>query len=383
MFGLTQKALPNNALDIIAFVQDNHSLPLLQSSLSLTTQSNLLQKGSIQHAIAYLKESPSPKILFIDLDHENLPLNKMEELAEVTEPNVHVIALGTRNDVGFFRELLSLGVSDYLVKPLSKELVEKTLNRLLHRGQFIAQKEKRGRVVLCFSTKPILAAPHLSFYTAWSLSQIHHKNVLLIDLDPYVSPFMLWAHMPINQKTKSLFDPIDEFDALRLQRLIVPINSKLSILSGVQPFDQNFTINQNYLELILQYSKTHYHYVMIHVPYFMFSALTFLNTQAQKTICVTDYSLQSLRDLMKLKELSIHFQLALNQYAPFFIEPALFKKKLTQSIDFEINLNPYKAEEAFWNKSMTIPKNLYPLIDNIGGWGSSRKNTSWFRKKSA
>jgi pilus assembly protein CpaE len=383
MFGLTQKALPNKALDIIAFVQDNHSLSIIQSSVSINTQTNLIQKGSIQNIIVYLKESPSPKILFIDIDHENLPLNKMEELAEVTEPGVHVIALGTRNDVGFFRELLSLGVSDYLVKPISKELIEKTINRLLQRGQFISQKEKRGRLILFLGTKPILGTSHLAFYTAWSLSQIHHKNTLLIDLDPYISPFSLWAHMSNIQETKHIFDHADGFDALMLKRSIVPVNSKLSLLSSLHLFDQDFTINSNYIELITNYSKMHYHYIIIHIPHFMFSTLAFLKDQTQKTICVSDYSLQSLRDLIRLKELDLHFQIALNQFAPEFIAPSLFKKKLNHAIDFEIKLNPYKAEEEFWHKSITIPKTLHPLIDDIGGWGSSRTKTSWFRKKSA
>ncbi|MDP3533714.1 MAG: hypothetical protein Q8S31_10565 [Alphaproteobacteria bacterium] len=382
MFGLTQKAIPNNALDIIAFVQDNHSLSIIQNCL-LISSSSLIQKGSIQSAIVYLKESLSPKILFIDIDHENLPLNKMEELAEVTEPGVHVIALGTRNDVGFFRELLSLGVSDYLVKPISKELIEKTINRLLQRGQFISQKEKRGRLVLFLGTKPILGASHLSFYTAWSLSQIHHKNTLLIDLDPYISSFSLWAHMPNTQETKHLFDHGDGFDTLMLKRSIMPVNSKLSLLSSLHSFDQDFTINADYLELITNYSKMHYHYVIMHIPYFMFSILAFLKGQAQKTICVSDYSLQSLRDLIRLKELDLNFQIVQNQFAPEFIAPSLFKKKLNHTIDFDIFMNPYKAEEDFWHKSIKIPKALHPLIDDIGGWGSHPKKTSWFRKRSA
>lgn len=382
MFGLTQKALPNKAFDIIAFIQDNHSLSIIQNC-ALISASSLIQKGSIQNAITYLKESISPKILFIDIDHEKLPLNKMEELAEVTEPGVHVIALGTRNDVGFFRELLSLGVSDYLVKPISKELIEKTLNRLLQRGQFISQKEKRGRLILFLNTKPLLGAPHIAFYTAWSLSQIHHKNTLLIDLDPYISAFSLWAQIPNTQETKPLFNPMDEFDELRLKRSIVSVNAKLSLLSSLHSFDHDFTINTNYLELITHYSKMHYHYVIIHIPYFMFSTLKFLKNEAQKIICVSDYSLQSLRDLIRLKELDFNFQIVQNQFAPEFIAPSLFKKKLNNSIDFDIFINPYKAEEEFWHKSITIPKTLHPLINDIGGWGSPRTKTSWFRKKSA
>ena len=55
----------------------------------------------------------------------------MNELAEVCEPGVTVIAIGDRNDVGLFRDLINNGVSDYLVKPITPALLQKSLLNVL------------------------------------------------------------------------------------------------------------------------------------------------------------------------------------------------------------------------------------------------------------
>jgi pilus assembly protein CpaE len=86
-----------------------------------------VQKGSIRNAIKALGQKRSPKTLIVDLCKSELPLSDVNELAEVCEPGVTVIAIGDRNDVGLFRELLNSGVSDYLVKPITPALVQRAL----------------------------------------------------------------------------------------------------------------------------------------------------------------------------------------------------------------------------------------------------------------
>ena len=47
------------------------------------------------------------RILLVDLTQSDLPLSDINELAEVCEPGVTVVAIGDRNDVGLFRELMN------------------------------------------------------------------------------------------------------------------------------------------------------------------------------------------------------------------------------------------------------------------------------------
>jgi len=46
--------------------------------------------------------------------------SKLELLAEVCAPDTQVVIIGAHNDVDLFRDLMSKGLSDYLVQPLDE-----------------------------------------------------------------------------------------------------------------------------------------------------------------------------------------------------------------------------------------------------------------------
>src|SRR5262245_55273106 len=84
-------------------------------------------RGGITKAIAHLSQQRSPDILIVDVSGVELPVSKVNALAEVCEPGVAVIAIGDRNEIGLYRDLLHAGVADYVVKPISLQLLAKTL----------------------------------------------------------------------------------------------------------------------------------------------------------------------------------------------------------------------------------------------------------------
>ena len=111
-----------------AFVQDDATRKVVDQVVSeLAIPSASVHKGGIREAIAMLGEQRSPRLLVVDLSGVDLPLSAVNELAEVCEPGVTVIAIGDRNDVGLFRDLINNGVSDYLVKPITPALLQKSL----------------------------------------------------------------------------------------------------------------------------------------------------------------------------------------------------------------------------------------------------------------
>src|ERR671921_1333271 len=78
-----------------------------------------VNKGGLRNAVQSLSISASPAILLVDLSESGDPLNDINALAEVCEPGTVVIAVGQVNDVRLYRDLLSSGIHDYLLKPLS------------------------------------------------------------------------------------------------------------------------------------------------------------------------------------------------------------------------------------------------------------------------
>ena len=64
------------------------------------------------------KNDPTPNLIIVEtaLDRGEM-LTELDRLAEVCDPGTKVITIGRINDVLLYRELLRLGVSEYLVAP--------------------------------------------------------------------------------------------------------------------------------------------------------------------------------------------------------------------------------------------------------------------------
>ena len=80
-----------------------------------------VRDGNVRTAVGVLADGRSPKLLFVDLDGVSYPAGSIHELAAVCEVGTVVIALGSRDDARFSRDVLTTGVADYLIKPVAPD----------------------------------------------------------------------------------------------------------------------------------------------------------------------------------------------------------------------------------------------------------------------
>src|SRR5438067_751519 len=112
-------------LPLMAFV-DTESERVLQESSTMFGR-HLIQRGGIEKAIDYLSQQRSPQLLIVDISGVDMPLSLIHTLADVCEPGTDVVALGDRDSVALYRDLTEAGVSNYIVKPLTRDLLTKLL----------------------------------------------------------------------------------------------------------------------------------------------------------------------------------------------------------------------------------------------------------------
>lgn len=87
--------------------------------------------GNIRTAVAALTRSPSPQLILVDLDGVNYPSGSIYELASVCEVGTAVIALGSQDSARFGRSILTTGVADYLIKPVTPSRLHEVVARAL------------------------------------------------------------------------------------------------------------------------------------------------------------------------------------------------------------------------------------------------------------
>src|SRR5439155_12538695 len=115
----------------LAFVNDPNSEEVLKTALREEAPGAVF-RGEITKAVQYLAGVRSPRILIVDITDCAFPVTEVHNLADVCEPGVSVIVVGTRDEVGLYRDLLHAGGAEYRVKSLTDSLVAKALNTGKH-----------------------------------------------------------------------------------------------------------------------------------------------------------------------------------------------------------------------------------------------------------
>src|SRR5271169_2161554 len=135
---------------LMAFVADRRTEASLRTGLSQLSwpQAIIIKRGGIERAIQHLGMERSPETIIIDISGTAMPATRVHELADICEPGVTVIAIGDRNDIGLYRDLKEAGVSEYIFKPATPELLAKALSpQPAGAGRSGAISQKLGKMV--------------------------------------------------------------------------------------------------------------------------------------------------------------------------------------------------------------------------------------------
>ncbi|MGH7060165.1 MAG: hypothetical protein ACREFH_07265, partial [Stellaceae bacterium] len=114
------KAAPREG--VLAILQEQATLERLQDVIrELQLDDELIVTDTLDAALRRIRAGYTPRILVVDIADLAAPIAEIGAARAVGGPELKLVALGAVNDVGLFRDLLSAGASDYLVKPPARE----------------------------------------------------------------------------------------------------------------------------------------------------------------------------------------------------------------------------------------------------------------------
>jgi pilus assembly protein CpaE len=238
---------------------------LLQES-SLLSGRNQIIRGGIAKAIEYLSEQRSPHLLFVDISGVELPLSKVQMLADVCEPGTNVIAIGDNNDVALYRDLQEAGVSNYIIKPLTRELLTKALAPKPSYGDMgRAAALKLGKMVSFIGARGGVGTTTMAANLAWHLANRQSRRVALVDLDLQHGDCPLLFNADTTPGLRdALANPL-RLDPLLLDRIMNQHGERLFLLGGEAPIHQHvFTPSSR--RHAVRGSASQFHYVIVDVP---------------------------------------------------------------------------------------------------------------------
>ncbi len=289
-----------------AFVCDDETAELLKPiATELGWAQEKINKGGLRNAVQSLSVSASPNILFVDLSESSDPLNDINSLAEVCEPGTVVIATGQVNDVRLYRDLLTSGIQDYLLKPLNADQIRDSFTQaqmLLSGPRNVdgGDSDRPHMMTAFVGTRGGVGASTLASSIAWIASEQEHRLTALLDLDVHFGTDALSLDL---EPGRGLIDAIENpsrIDGLFIERAMVKANEKLAVLSAEAPINQPMLTDGSAYYQLEEEIRNAFELSIVDMPRQTLIQFPHLMQDVNKAVVVTELTLAATRDTIRL-----------------------------------------------------------------------------------
>jgi len=299
LFQRSKPGMP--AADFVAFVSDSQTEQVLRHFVFDEAMPHVhVALGGIDDAVAWLaKAERSPLLLLVDLHGSVMPLSDLARLAEVCEPSVQVIALGERNDVGLFRSLLRIGVRDYLVKPLTVDLLKRTVDLSAGKVNAVAQT-RAGKVIAFAGARGGVGTTTIAAQLARHLADDTHRRVAYVDLNLHGGAGTGLFGLAGNNGLVDVLQNVHRLDPAYVERTMIAHGPRLFVLSAELGYGEPRPFVDGSLARVLELLTDRFHYVMLDVGERGDPLAAEAFDRASRVYVVADRSVHATRETIRL-----------------------------------------------------------------------------------
>jgi len=252
-------SLPHN---LMAFVNDAVSEQIVWNVIKETNMAYAEAcVGTLTDAFSFLKAERSPKILIVDISDAELPLGDIAKIKDLSTPNTAIIAVGSRNEVGLFRDLKSMGVIDYIVKPLNTTLLRTAVE--IANGTLKEEISKTGKLIHVVSTVGGAGSTTIAANVGWILANHHYKRTLVMDLDFLYGTTNLLLDIKAENAYLDILESPDKIDDYFAETIMRKCQQRLYYLGGLCDLVRGVQVDEGAFEALMTLLKTQFNYVLV------------------------------------------------------------------------------------------------------------------------
>ena len=250
-----------------------------------------IHDGSLETAIDTYGGVASPELVIVETSTiEDGFTDRLEILAGKCSANTSAVVIGPVNDVYLYRKLIDMGVSDYLVRPVTSEVLAQVIAKTLI--------EKFGvpdsRLIAFVGSKGGVGTSTLAQNFASIGAELDEKTIIIDAAGG-------WSYLAVAMGT----EPVTNFgeitrlassiDEAAFKRMIYSVSEKLSVLAtGSDAMLDDFATSEA-LDLIVNKLMVTYPAVIVDLSSASSNVKKNIISRAHETIVVATPSLPSLR----------------------------------------------------------------------------------------
>ncbi|GAB6053816.1 hypothetical protein JCM17960_26360 [Magnetospira thiophila] len=288
----------------MAFVSDDVTRQALVGvARDLGWADDSVRRGDAAEAVRVLAGMATPKLLVLDLSGAPDPIEELAALADHCDPGTRVIALGTVNDVNLYRQLMEMGIDDYLLKPLAAEAVRAAVERVLREPETPAEEAASdlARLVLVVGARGGVGATTVAVNTAWILAHEKQRKVALVDLDLYFGTTALALDLEPGRGFREALENPSRIDSLFIERSMVRESDNLFVLDTEEQLGQAILPDPTAIDQLLEKMRQSFDLVVVDLPRESLSNTSAL-AEAAELVLVADLTLAGIRDTLRIHE---------------------------------------------------------------------------------
>lgn len=389
--------------DFMAFVMDEGSQEILRGWVARQGWPvATVQMGGVDLFSTMLERSAPPRLAIIDLDGQVNLVETCSRLVSLCGHDVKLIAIGTANDIGLYRQMIGSGISDYLVKPLSNDMLDAALRQSQEKSQGggLGPVERSSKLIYIIGTRGGVGATTLAVNLAWMMANEEKVQTALLDLDLQFGNGALALDIEPSRGLRDILSSPSRVDSLMVASAMMAAGGKLSVLSAEESVEESAPLDAAALQAVLQEMRDNFDYVFVDVPRHMISTQRRLIAEASAVIVVTEQSLVGIRDTLRVKmalksiDPTLPILVVTARHAkdrPAHIDAATFEKNSQGKIDFtlpEENKIALEAANAGKTVAAMLPnsassKAYRAILHHLMGKQATteKKKSGWFGAK--
>lgn len=249
---------------VVCFVDDELSAAALRKGLD---GSNLvIRRGTIRNAIRMLETDTELFALVLDISGIDDPFTELERLASVCPPDVQVSLIGESREIIFYRELMEIGVTEYLPKPLTRDMVLDMLRPKLLGDAPTSQPDRGGHVISICGAQGGAGATSIAINLALQLAETTKAKVALLDLHLQNGETAVMLGVQPGPGLRTALENPMRADTLFLERAAIDVNERVCLISADEDLDAQLDITEAGVRHVLGLLRQRFNYIVVDVP---------------------------------------------------------------------------------------------------------------------
>lgn len=301
----------------------------------------LVDEGDVITAANSLKDIGSPDLVIVQTDTiDESFAGKLEALAANCDEGTAAIVIGPVNDVYLYRKIIDMGVSDYLVRPVSKEILSEVVARTL-----IERIGVTGSKLIAFiGAKGGVGVSTMAQATAWAASDLLGHKTLILDSSGGWSTLSVGMGFEPSTTLAEAARAASNNDEDSIKRMLFKASDKLHVLASGGDSMLEMPVEPEQLEELMTTLMVTYPVVIADLSHASEKLANITITKASQVVVVSTPTLTSLRlarsliqeikDLRGGSDAGIEMIVNMQGIAP---KNEVDKKDIEQAMEFKVS----------------------------------------------